>query len=189
MRHLFLALHAYLVGLAQKRELLQQVMPISHRYARLCSPCAAFVWAVYLALYSKLWQSLCPPNKSGPGRRQPTLKLFKYLAWFQMPSGHLTRAANVPNAQSRGGIGTYGTVFACLCHPLCPKSKWHVPPPAYGFAFGSYSQLCQSLSYAHQMGQSLSMTPFSIKHHIILLTLHSTTARHPSGGWCCIRRR
>ena len=29
--------------------------------------------------------------------------------------------------------------------PCAPKSKWHVPPPAYGFAYGSYSQLCQSI--------------------------------------------
>ena len=56
-----------------------------------------------------------------------------------MPSGHLTRAANVLNAQSKGEF------FACLCHPLFPKSKWHVPLPAYRFAYASYSQLCQSL--------------------------------------------
>ena len=93
------------------------------------------------------WQSLCPPNKSGPGLRQPILMLFfKYLAWLPMPGGHLTRAASVPNAQSRGVIGIYGTCFRLfICHPLCPKSKWHVPPPAYGFAYASYSQLCQSL--------------------------------------------
>ena len=32
---------------------------------------------------------------------QPILMLFKYLAQFPMPSGRLTWAANVPNAQSR----------------------------------------------------------------------------------------
>ena len=37
-----------LVGFAQKSELWQQVMQISHRYARLWSPCAEFVWAIYL---------------------------------------------------------------------------------------------------------------------------------------------
>ena len=115
--------------------------------------------------HSKLWQSLCPPNKSDPGISQPTLMLFKYSAWFPIPSEHLTRAANVPNAQSGGGIGTYGTFFACLCHPLCPKSKWHVPPPAYGFAYGSYSHLCQSLcppngSNLVRAGPAKSMTIF-----------------------------
>ena len=145
MRHLFLVLHAYF---GQKSELWQQVicqfptaMPRYGRHApRLFGP-----FVLYGSYSQKIWQSLHPPNKSGPGRRQPVLILFKYLAWFPMPSGHLTRAANVPNAQSRSGTGTYGTFSACLCHPLCPKSKWHVPPPAYGFAYGSYSQLCQSL--------------------------------------------
>ena len=95
--------------------------------------------------YSKLWQSLRPPNGSGPDISQPILMLFKYLAPFPMPSGHLPRAVHLTNAQTRGGIGTLRYIFACSCHPMCPKSKWHVPPPAYGFAYGSYSQLCQSL--------------------------------------------
>ena len=50
-------------------------------------------------------------DKSGPGISQSILMLFKYLAWFPMPSGHPTRAANVPNAQSRGGIGTLWIIF------------------------------------------------------------------------------
>ena len=36
-----------LVVFASKSELRQQGMPISHRYARVWSPCAAFVWAVH----------------------------------------------------------------------------------------------------------------------------------------------
>ena len=66
MRHLFLALHAYLVGLAQKRELLQQVMPISHRYVMVAISRFCLGRSSY-ASHSKLWRSLCPPNKSGPG--------------------------------------------------------------------------------------------------------------------------
>ena len=37
-----------LVVFAPKSELWQQITPNSHRYARLWSPCGAFVWAVHL---------------------------------------------------------------------------------------------------------------------------------------------
>ena len=134
------------VGFAQKSGLWQQFMPISHRSCQVVVAMSRVcLGRLSYGSHSKLWQSLCPPNKSDPGISQPTLMLFKYSAWFPIPSEHLTRAANVPNAQSRGGIRTYGTIFACLCHRLSPKSKWHVPPPDHGFACCSCSQLCQSL--------------------------------------------
>ena len=134
-----------LVCFAQKRELWQEVTPISHCYAWLGSPCAAFVWAVYLiGLTANYGNRFAHHMSQGPGVRQPIVTLFMYFTWFSTPSGHLARDANIPNAHSRGGMSTYGAFFACLSHPL-PKSKWHVPPPASGFAYGFYSQLRQSL--------------------------------------------
>ena len=47
------------------------------------------------------------PTKWVRSRYKPTdLGAVKYLARSPMPSGHLTRAVNAPNAQTRGGIGT-----------------------------------------------------------------------------------
>ena len=140
MRHLFLVVHAYFGRFCPKGR------TMATGYANFPPLCNVVVAMRRVCLgrssygsYSNLWQSLCPPNKPGRGIRQLILMLFNYLAWFLMRSGHLTRAANVPNAQSRGDKGTYGTVFACLCHPLSPRSNWHVP--AYGCAYGSYSEL------------------------------------------------
>ena len=45
----------FLVGFAQQSELWQQVMPNSHRYARLCPPCAASVWAVHLMVLTAIY--------------------------------------------------------------------------------------------------------------------------------------
>ena len=48
--------------------------------------------------------------------------VHKYLVRFPMPSGHLTRAVNVPNAQTRGGIGTLR--YSSLgMPPTVPKIK------------------------------------------------------------------
>ena len=82
--------------------------------------------------YNKLWQSLRPPHKSGSRYKTTDFDAVKYFTWFSTPGGHLARDVNIPKAHSRGGMGTYGAFFGCLCHPL-PKSKWHVPPPANGF--------------------------------------------------------
>ena len=144
------------VGFAQKSELWQHVVPISHRSCQvMVAMSRVCVGGISHDSVSKLWQLLCSPNKSGPGISQPILMLCS--AGFPMPSENLSGAANVPNAQSRGGIRTYGTIFACLCHRLSPKSKWHVPPPDHGFACCSCSQLCQSLCRP-KMGQSLTNT-------------------------------
>ena len=146
VRHLCLVLYAYFGWFCAK----ERTMPAGYAiFPPLCQDTVAMrrvcLGRSSYASYSNLWQSLCPSIKSGPGISQPILMLLPYLAWFPMPSGHLTRASNVPNPRSRGGIGTYGTFFACSRHSLCPKSKWHLPPQPYGFAYGSYSQLCQSL--------------------------------------------
>ena len=94
--------------------------------------------------YNKLWQSLRPPHKSGSRYKTTDFDAVKYFTWFSTPGGHLARDVNIPKAHSRGGMSAYGAFFACLSHPL-PKSKWHVPPPANGFAHGFYSHLRQSL--------------------------------------------
>ena len=95
-----------LVGFAQKGELWQQVMPISHRYARLRPPCAAFVWAVHLTVLTadyNLPQSLCPPIKSGPGISQPILMLLSIWRGSQCPE------ASYPGIQ----------------RTQSPKQRWH----------------------------------------------------------------
>ena len=144
------------VGFAQKSVLWQQVTPIFHRYTRLlCSPCATSmlvfvgfagcVGCIYeheRDLLLKCWIIHIHTCKS-----QPILMLFQVFG--AVPNAQRASYAgwvvNVPNAQSRGGIDTLWYSFRLFCHPLCPKSKWHVQPPACDFAYGSYSQLCQSL--------------------------------------------
>ena len=106
--------------------------------------------------YRKLWRSLCPPNGSGPGISQPIFMLSKYLALFPMPSGRLTRAANVPKAQTRGGIGTLWYSSLVYATP-CARNK-------NGTCHLQLMALLMALTpnyvnrYAHQMGQSLPKT-------------------------------
>ena len=54
--HFFLPFKVILVGYVQKSELWQQVMPSCHRYARLWSPCAPFVWTVHLMALTANYQ-------------------------------------------------------------------------------------------------------------------------------------
>ena len=87
------------------------------------APRVVGVWAVHvMVLTANYIKSLCPPNGSGPGINPPIFifMLFTYLARFPMPSGHPTRAVNVPNAQTinRGGTGTLwyiSLVYATPC--------------------------------------------------------------------------
>ena len=153
MWHLFLVLQAYFSRFCAKERIMAagyaNFPPFMPGYGRdeprLFGPFILIINMVLTANYDN--HRYAHQNKSGPGTSQPILMLFKYSAWFPIPSEHLT--CGLPTyptpKQSRGGISTYGTFFARLCHPLCPKSKWYVPPPAYGFAYGSCSQLCQSL--------------------------------------------
>ena len=113
-----------LVGFVRKSELWLRFTPISHRYARLWSPCAAFVWVVYLMNHTANYGNRYAHHGSGPGISPPILMLFKYLARFPMPSGYLTWSVNVPNAQTRGGIDTlYGTFRLFMPPPAVPKIK------------------------------------------------------------------
>ena len=130
-------------------------MPISHRYARLRPPCAAFVWAVHLTVLTadyNLPQSLCPPIKSGPGISQPILMLLSIWRGSQCPK------ASYPGIQ----------------RTQPPKQRWHTPmvhlslvyatpcaPNPNGTCHLQLMALLMDLTtnyvnrYAHQMGQSL----------------------------------
>ena len=80
--------------------------------------------------------------------------IFKNLARFPMSSGHLTRAVNVPNAQTRGGIGTLWYISLVHATP-CAQNKngtCHLQLMALLMArTANYVN-----RYAHEMGQSLN---------------------------------
>ena len=134
-----------LVGFTRKSELWQQGMPISHLSCQIMVAISRVLFGTFILQQIMGIATSMPTKQVRSMYKSTDFDAVMYSAWFPMPTEHLTRAANVPNAQSRGGIRTYGTIFACLCHRLSPKSKWHVPPPDHGFACCSCSQLCQSL--------------------------------------------
>ena len=147
MCHLFLVLSCLFWSVLRERANYGSRVcqfPISH--ARLWSPSAAF--CLGRLSYSKLWQSLrvCPPNKSGPCISQPILTLLCIRRGSQCPPSILPGLPTYPMPKVEVAWALMVHFSLVYAPPCAPKSKWHVPPPAYGFAYGSYSQLCQSLS-------------------------------------------
>ena len=135
-----------LVGFARKSELWQQVMPISHRSCQIMVAISGVLFGTFNLWFLQQIMAIAMPTTQVRSMCKSTdFDAVMYSAWFPMPTEHLTRAANVPNAQSRGDVGTYVHFSLVYATPCAPKSKWHVLPPSYGFAYGSCSQLFQSL--------------------------------------------
>ena len=99
---------------------------------------------------SKLWQSPCPPNWSGPRCKSRFLCCFKCFARFP---GQPSRAVNVPNAQTSGGKGTLwciSLVYATTCAQN-QNGTSHLQVMALLMALtANYVN-----RHAHQMGRSL----------------------------------
>ena len=140
-----------LVGFVHKSELWQQVN------ADVPPLCQAMVAMRRVCLGrpsygsdSKLWQSPCPPNWSGPRCKSRFLCCFKCFARFP---GQPSRAVNVPNAQTSGGKGTLwciSLVYATTCAQN-QNGTSHLQVMALLMALtANYVN-----RHAHQMGRSL----------------------------------
>ena len=90
-----------------------------------------------------------------------------------MPSGHLARAVNVPNAQTGGGVGTLWHISLVYVTP-CAQDK-------NGMCHPQHMALLMTLPanyanrYAQQMGQSL-VRAGPVRCQMLSSTLRSYTA-------------
>ena len=108
--------------------------------------------------------------------------LFKYLAWFPMPSGHLTLAANIPNAQSRGGIGTYQVwySFRSFMPPLVPQIKMARATSSLWLCLWLLQPI-MSIAKPTKKGQSLANV-FVLGFPIFMIPRHNEDRASPSPG-------
>ena len=81
--------------------------------------------------------------------------LFKYLTRFPMPSEHLTRAINISNAQTRGGIGILWYISRVYDTPCAQNQNGTCHPQFMALLMALAANYVNR--YAHQTGQSLRL--------------------------------